>query len=199
MLDTTTHTAEKVDPRVKRTRKLIVDAFVSLQADKSFDDITIGDITARATVNRATFYAHFADKYALLDDLIREGFGHTLQERLGSRIDTTPEHLRQLLLAVTDHLSSIETRCRRSFQMFESLVEAQIKRQLYEQVRAWLAAQPLARAQPSRRLEIAATLMSWSIYGAALEWRKQGGGQSAEAFADEVLPLIAAPITVLGS
>ena len=198
MLDTATHTAEKIDPRVRRTRKLIVDAFVSLQAEKSFDDITIGDITARATVNRATFYAHFPDKYALLDDLIREGFGQTLQDRLGSRTDTTPEHLRQLFLAVTDHMSAIEARCRRSYQMFESLVEAQIKRQLCEQVRAWLEAQPLARAQPSRRLEIAATLMSWSLYGAALEWRKQGGGPSAEAFADEVLPLIATTVTALG-
>ena len=198
MLDTVTPTAEKIDPRVKRTRKLIVDAFVSLQAEKSFDDITIGDITARATVNRATFYAHFPDKYALLDDLIREGFGHTLHERLGARTDPTPEHLRQLFLAITDYLNSIETRCRRSYQMFESLVEAQIKRQLCEQVRAWLAAQPFARAQPSRRLEIAATLMSWSLYGAALEWRKQGGGPSAEAFADEVLPLIATMVTALG-
>jgi AcrR family transcriptional regulator len=198
MLDTVTPTAEKIDPRVKRTRKLIVDAFVSLQAEKSFDDITIGDITARATVNRATFYAHFPDKYALLDDLIREGFGYTLHERLGARTDPTPEHLRQLFLAITDYLNSIETRCRRSYQMFESLVEAQIKRQLCEQVRAWLAAQPFARAQPSRRLEIAATLMSWSLYGAALEWRKQGGGPSAEAFADEVLPLIATMVTALG-
>ncbi len=198
MLDTVLQTPERIDPRVKRTRKLIVDAFVSLQAEKSFDDITIQDIAARATVNRATFYAHFPDKYALLDDLIREGFGLTLQARLSARMDTTPEHLRQLFLAVTDHMSSIETRCRRSFKMFESLVEAQIKRQLGEQVRAWLDIQPLAHVQPSR-LAIAATLMSWSLYGAAVEWRRQGGEQSAEDFAAEVLPLITAPVSVLGN
>jgi AcrR family transcriptional regulator len=198
MLDTVTHTVEKIDPRVKRTRKLIVDAFVSLQAEKGFDDITVQDITTRATVNRATFYAHFADKYALLDDIIREGFGQTLEDRLASHTDNTQAHLRRLFLAVTDHLSAIETRCRRSYQMFESLVEAQIKRQLREHVRAWLEEQPLTRAQPSRRLELAATLTSWSIYGAALEWRKQAGGQSADAFADEALPLIAATVTALG-
>ena len=82
--------------------------------------------------------------------------------------------------------------------MFEPLVEAQLKRQLCEQARPWLAAQPLAGAQTSRRLEIAGTLMSWALYGAALEWRKQEGGQSAEAFADEVLPLIATTVTALG-
>ena len=197
MLDTLPKTPKSIDPRVKRTRKLIVDAFVSLKAEKSFDDITIQDIAARATVNRATFYAHFSDKYALLDNLIREGFGQTLQDRLGARIDTTPEQLRQLFLAVTDHMSSNATGCGRSCQMVESQVEGQIKRQLGEQVRAWLEAQPFASAQSSRRLAIAATLMSSSIYGAALAWRQQGGGQSAEAFAEEVLPLLAATVTAL--
>src|SRR5215217_5631258 len=129
---------EKVDPRVLRTRKLLIDAFVSLQAEKAFDDITIQDIATRATVNRATFYAHFQDKYALLDDIIQEGFGQALQDRCGSHPDTTQEHLRQLFLAVTDHLSAIETRCQRSYQMFEALVEARIKTQLREHVRAWL-------------------------------------------------------------
>jgi hypothetical protein len=52
--------------------------------------------------------------------------------------------------------------------------------------------------QPSR-LAIAATLMSWSLYGAAVEWRRQGGEQSAEDFAAEVLPLITAPVSVLGN
>jgi AcrR family transcriptional regulator len=51
-------------------------------AEKPFEEITIQDITARATVNRATFYAHFADKYALVDDVIRDGFAQMLHERL---------------------------------------------------------------------------------------------------------------------
>jgi AcrR family transcriptional regulator len=188
---------EKIDPRVTRTRNLLIDAFVSLQAEKTFDDITIQDIATRATVNRATFYAHFPDKYALLDDIMRTGFEQMLQDRLGLHTDTTQGQLRKLLLAVTDHLTALETRCQRSYQMFESLVEAQIKSQLRQQVRAWLALLPVAQTQPSQRLELAATLISCSIYGAALEWRKQAGTQSAEAFADEALPLIAAVVTAL--
>ncbi|MBI4304912.1 MAG: TetR family transcriptional regulator, partial [Chloroflexi bacterium] len=45
------------DPRVKRTRKLLHDAFDSLLSEKSFEAITVQDIAERATVNRATFYA----------------------------------------------------------------------------------------------------------------------------------------------
>src|SRR5207245_2778046 len=59
--------AKGVDPRVKRTRKLLQQAFIELFQEKGFAAISIQDITERATVNRATFYAHFPDKYALLD------------------------------------------------------------------------------------------------------------------------------------
>lgn len=56
-----------MDPRTVRTRKLIVEAFNQLIISKSFEQITVKDITEQATINRATFYAHFVDKYALLD------------------------------------------------------------------------------------------------------------------------------------
>src|SRR6266487_1020083 len=76
-------TVEKsVDPRVKRTRKLLQQAFLELFQEKGFASISIQDITERATVNRATFYAHFSDKYALLDSIIREQFQHSVAERL---------------------------------------------------------------------------------------------------------------------
>lgn len=56
---------EGVDPRVKRTRKLLQQAFLELFQEKGFAAISIQDITERATANRATFYAHFQDNYAL--------------------------------------------------------------------------------------------------------------------------------------
>ena len=51
----------RVDPRVTRTRKLIRDSLTSLLAEKSFESISVQDIAERATVNRATFYAHFPE------------------------------------------------------------------------------------------------------------------------------------------
>jgi AcrR family transcriptional regulator len=62
----------RVDPRVMRTRKLIRDALLSLLAEKSFEAINVQDIAERGTINRATFYAHYTDKFALLNALVRE-------------------------------------------------------------------------------------------------------------------------------
>src|SRR5215211_8840162 len=185
-------TTTRIDPRVTRTRKLLLDAFVSLQAEKSFDDITVQDIAARATVNRATFYAHFVDKYTLVDELIRESFTQMLQQRMATRALGTEEHLRRLILAVCDYWTALHAQCKHSYRMFDSLVEAQVKPQLREQVRSAIIERSAPRSHSHPRVELLATIVSWAIYGAALEWSQRPGGQSAEAFVEEALPLIAA-------
>jgi AcrR family transcriptional regulator len=58
---------EHLDPRVIRTRKLLREALIELIPEKGYDEITIKDITDRATLNRATFYLHYRDKEDLLD------------------------------------------------------------------------------------------------------------------------------------
>jgi len=187
-------TSARIDPRVTRTRKLLLDAFLSLMGEKGFDDITVQDIAARATVNRATFYAHFVDKYALVDELIREGFAHMLQQRMAGRAGSTEEHVRRLVLAVCDYWTALHAHCQRSYRMFDSLVEAQVKAQLREQVRTAMLERSAPRSHSRPRVELLATIVSWGIYGAALEWSQRSGGQSAEAFVAEALPLIAASI-----
>lgn len=63
---------EKVDRRIKKSREAIKRAVLELMKVKSFDDITIQDISDTADVSRGTLYLHYADKYDLLDKLIEE-------------------------------------------------------------------------------------------------------------------------------
>lgn len=72
---------KKIDLRVKRTRKMIIDAFIELVKEKGYENITVQDIANRAMINRATFYAHFKDKQDLYDcifSLAIEAFGSVL-------------------------------------------------------------------------------------------------------------------------
>jgi len=64
-----------MDRRIGKTRAAIKRAFVELLAEKTFESISIHDIAERADVNRGTVYAHFADKYDLLDKCMEEHFG----------------------------------------------------------------------------------------------------------------------------
>ncbi|MBL8156828.1 MAG: TetR/AcrR family transcriptional regulator [Anaerolineae bacterium] len=68
---------------------LLRQALIALVADMPYDAITITDITRRARVARKTFYAHFADKDALLIACI-EPLLITLAESISN---TDPETL----------------------------------------------------------------------------------------------------------
>lgn len=56
----------KVDRRILKSQEAIKKAVIELMAEKSFDDITIQDISDRANVSRGTIYLHYLDKYDLL-------------------------------------------------------------------------------------------------------------------------------------
>lgn len=61
-----------VDLRIKRTQKAIKSAFFELLDEKSFEHISVKDITDRALISRNTFYLHYADKYELLNKVCDE-------------------------------------------------------------------------------------------------------------------------------
>jgi AcrR family transcriptional regulator len=54
------------DRRVRRTRQAIQRALVELILEKGYEPVTVTDLIHRADVGRSTFYAHFADKKAVL-------------------------------------------------------------------------------------------------------------------------------------
>ncbi|CAI8857564.1 TetR/AcrR family transcriptional regulator [Bacillus velezensis] len=62
----------RLDRRVQKSQQAIKNAFIELMSEKSFDHITIQDISDRANVGRRTIYDHYMDKFDLLDKLIEE-------------------------------------------------------------------------------------------------------------------------------
>lgn len=58
---------ESKDIRIIKTKKNIEDTFLNLIKEKPFSDITIKDICDDAMISRSTFYAHYKDKYDLLE------------------------------------------------------------------------------------------------------------------------------------
>jgi AcrR family transcriptional regulator len=177
---------EKLDPRVKRTRGLILRSFESLLAEKGFESISVQDVTDRAEINRATFYAHFEDKYDLLDRTISQMFMQEIEKRTLNACHYTPENLRNLILAVCDFLARVHSDCAQPHQQFESLVEGTIKKKIFELLSHWLE-QSKARGPA----EIPATVATWAIYGLASLYSHNKKRPPLEKFVDEALPLVA--------
>jgi AcrR family transcriptional regulator len=181
---------KRVDPRVKRTRELIVRAFNELVAEKGHTGLTVQEIAERATINRATFYAHFKDQYELLDYYISEAFREELWRRLPDSPGPSKENLKALVFAACEFLSKLETNCRRSDRQFRPLIEARVQGELYELLLGWIEASAEKASGWSVAPEVMASVVSWSIFGAALDWSRNGMAPSPEEVADQVLSVI---------
>ena len=177
---------EKLDPRVKRTRSLILQSFSELLAEKGFESISVQDVTDKAQINRATFYAHFVDKYELLDRWIRQIFLQEIEKRTLNACHYTPENLRNLILAVCEFLSNMHSECAQPHQQFESLTEGTIKKIIFELLSHWLE-----ETNPKISVDIPATVATWAIYGLASFYSHNKKRPPLEKFVEEALPLVA--------
>jgi len=175
---------EKLDPRVKRTRGLILQSFESLLAEKGFESISVQDVTDRAQINRATFYKHYLDKYELLDRSISRMFMQEIEKRTLNVCSYSTDNLRNLILAVCDFLTHLHTGCAQPHQQFESLVESTIKKQVFDLLSYWLRKSKVPA-------ELPATVATWAIYGLASHYSHMKKRPTLEKFVDEALPLVA--------
>lgn len=191
--------AKRVDPRVRRTRQWLQQALMDLVHEKGFEALTVQDIAERADVNRVTFYAHFPDKYALLEDTMRTMFQQKLLAVVPLDAPFSPENLARLIQLVAENLAEIQGNCRSPRGQMDTLLEKQVKAVLYEVLLGWLhqAAGRPERGQPTP--EQAAMIASWAIYGAAVQWAQKEAHEPAEKFARQVLPLILAGLQPLAN
>src|ERR1700683_974149 len=97
-------TAETTDPRIVRSRRMLMEALAKLLIHKSFDDLSIQEIADEATLNRATFYLHYPDKNALLQAMTAARFGELIHRR-GLSFTNCDGALRAIALGVCDYLA----------------------------------------------------------------------------------------------
>ncbi|MBV8067300.1 MAG: TetR family transcriptional regulator [Candidatus Eremiobacteraeota bacterium] len=166
---------QRIDPRVVRTQKLIRDALASLLSEKNFESISVQDIAERATVNRATFYSHFTDKFALLDSMIRDEVAARLAE--GNPLDA--RDTRAMLVAVGNNVFAFvgsHRKCRidRDFEpQFQAAIEAQLTEFL------------LPRFE-----HCTAMLITSALVGAAMYWRHEAPRSSPEPIVANIVGIL---------
>jgi AcrR family transcriptional regulator len=175
---------EKLDPRVKRTRNLILTSFQSLLTEKGFESVSVQDVTNKAEINRVTFYAHFSDKYELLDYTVQKAFMSEVEKRNLNMCSYSPDNLRNLILIVCEFLITLHSRCAQPHEQFESLVEGTFKKHLFELLSRWLKESKLPT-------ELPATVATWAIYGLATHYSHLKKRPALETFVDEAFPLVA--------
>ncbi|WP_165423887.1 TetR/AcrR family transcriptional regulator [Ktedonosporobacter rubrisoli] len=178
-----------VDRRVQRTRQLLQQAFLDIMQEKGFTAMNIQEITERANLNRGTFYAHFADKYALLEEILHEQFRSLIEGMFPPAPQWNRHILYALIQAVLEYFKSMYHNCS-PFDIIDPLLKHAVQEELYRFFLNWLKYHRARERQIEVRVETLAGFMSWSIFGAALQWSQENDSASSEQIAREVLLVI---------
>lgn len=155
------------DRRVLRSRQALIEAFRALLEEKTFSEISVYQISERADLNRGTFYAHFSDKYELLEQLIREQFRAYLDKGLSdSQYKQRNNNLQRIIQLAISYFQ--ESRCiMRPDAPIAYIVERALQHELQTILANWLQQNSvIEKHQWSLPLEMVASMMAWSIFGA---------------------------------
>jgi AcrR family transcriptional regulator len=156
------------DPRVKRTRRMLQDAFIELVREKGFESVTIQDLSERSTVNRATFYAHYGNKFDLAEDLLAQRFKERLRESVPMDSPVTETTLEALFRSVLGFIAEMHGSCAPDRQ-FGALLESAMYESMHEFASEWLGRS--SSKIPRERAAATACVMSAAIIGVGVKSR----------------------------
>lgn len=170
------------DPRVKRTRRGLREAFVRLILKTGYDAISIQDIATEAQAARITFYRHYRDKEELLTDCL-----NVLYEELAARTEkASPQRILEGYSPVRvlyEHIEEEET-------LYRILFSSRGTQTVIERMRHHLAVTALATMEQSGRkphgeipLEIIAYHVASAQIGLAIWWLDQNKPYPADYMA----------------
>ena len=175
--------AENTDPRIIRTRRMLMEALGRLLNQKEFDDISVQEIADQATLNRATFYLHYPDKNALLLAMTAVRFRDLIARR-GLSFTNCDGALRAIALGVCDYLAET-TSC--PSQLLKMPLEGSIIPVVEGMFREGASHHTIT---PGVDPELLATTAAWAIFGAARRWYQTPDRIPAEQMAAKIEAMV---------
>jgi AcrR family transcriptional regulator len=177
------NTAENTDPRVLRSRQMLMESLLRLLTRKEFDDISIQEIADEATLNRATFYLHYPDKNALLQAMTGARFRDLIAQR-GLSFTNCDGALRAIALGVCDYLAK-NTSC--PGQLAKVPLEGSIIPVVESMFQEGAAHH---ETPPGVDPKLLATTAAWAVFGAARRWYQTPDRIPAEEMAAKIEAMV---------
>lgn len=187
--------AARVDKRVLRSRRVMVEAFERLLASKRYEGISVTDIAREADVDRKTFYKHFGSIDGLLAYMLDRHVeeivdnAHALLFHNGERIDQGLDRRLQTFFDVVN--VSIMRNISLNRRVFEcvpfDLLSSCVKASMREELRRYGA---LPREMPEEMVEYCLSFVFGGILSAYRRWMVSDGDVPIETVSCAVSALV---------
>lgn len=159
------------------TKRAIADSFKKIVAEKTFDKISISDITKSCGLNRQTFYYHFQDKYELLNWIYyNDGFIYAID---GITLENWDEKI-CLLLRLMKQEQTFYINTIKSAQNYFTDYLLEITTTLFEEAISEL---DIRKQVIQTERHFIAEFFAYGVCGMVLSWVKSGMKQKVEELA----------------
>lgn len=116
------------DRRVKRTKKALREALLSLLEKKPINEISVTELTNLADVNRATFYFYYTDLLDMLQQIQNETY-QDFQEVVGNSAVSI-----YTIEGFTEYAESLLTYCKEHESLVKFIIKNDTNNQLYKKI-----------------------------------------------------------------
>lgn len=103
---------KKEDRRVRRTKKLLLDALTELLMHKQINEISVKELTELADINRGTFYVYYRDIFDMLEKIEDEMFQSLENIMALHDYDDVKHHMKPILLSLFNFIEENQAMCR---------------------------------------------------------------------------------------
>ncbi len=153
------------------TQIKLADALKSLMELKSFEKISVSDITNYCSVHRQTFYYHFADKYELLNWICRREIIEPLTEdfSLDNMYDKLSSMFTDMRAQKSFYQSALKINVEVLFNYISNLVVDRLE-QTFDDIERENGLQP----KDTKENKLLAEFFGYGISGIVLKWASSG-------------------------
>lgn len=117
------------DRRVKRTKKALYEALLTLLKEKSINEITVTELTTLADVNRATFYFYYTDLIDMLQQIQNEAY-----DSFTEVIQKATIHV-STIEGFTEYAERLFTYCKENEALVRFIINNDVNNRLYTYIK----------------------------------------------------------------
>ena len=177
---------KKQDARIRYTKMVIRSSLIQLLREKPIAKITVTEICERAGINRATFYAHYADPTELLHS-IQTSLIEDVSRWIHPALTAVGNDLRNVLTCLMEYIRENAEVCSvllsdTSDTSFQSLVVSMIEKQF---IATWTATRDISREDA----EYLYAFVAIGSFGLIRKWLADGMKKPVEEMAEIIVRL----------
>lgn len=167
------------------TKKAIAESFIKLVNEMPFDKITVKDIVEDCGVNRNTFYYHYSDIYALLEEIFENEAARVLS--IDKSYDSWKDGFLEACSFALQNRKGI-------YHIYNSVSRRQIDTYLYRVTGKimldFIQKQPEIRGVPQEDIALIVEFYKCALVGMLLQWVDGGMKEDPEHIINRVWQLL---------